>query len=156
GAKLAVQSRAPHPAFGHPLPTRGEREPGGASGQSTPLPATGARGPRRDASPGVRSWAPHTGPAHRPRSWWGEGSDPGQGAGRSVLGVRLGLLVHQLAVGAGGCVVDDVAGAALGHDLCGDLGGGLGVVAEELLGVLAALAEPRVAVIEPGARLLDD
>src|SRR5258708_5507881 len=64
--------------------------------------------------------------------------------------LHLAILVHG-AVGVDGGV-DGAGGEDLGDDLIGDWG----VVAEVLLGVLAALADPEVAVIEPRARLLDD
>src|SRR5918994_6790748 len=48
------------------------------------------------------------------------------------------------------------ADAELGLDLLLDLAGELGVVAEEVAGVLAALAELVAVVGEPGPRLLDE
>ncbi len=60
-------------------------------------------------------------------------------------------LIRRLPVGAGG----PAGGRAVGDDLGRDLVGQRGVVAEVLLDVLAALAEPEVAVVEPRAGLLD-
>ena len=55
-------------------------------------------------------------------------------------------------LGRGDLVADAECRPDLGLDLAGDLG----VLGQELLGVVAALAETRLAVGEEGARLADD
>src|SRR5215211_3142973 len=67
-----------------------------------------------------------------------------------VLVLFLGLALVGLGDGGGW-----EADAELGLDLLLDLAGQLGVVAEEVAGVLAALAELVAVVGEPGPRLLD-
>src|SRR5215207_10463875 len=68
-----------------------------------------------------------------------------------VLVLGLGLALVGLGDGGGW-----EADAELGLDLLLDLAGQLGVVAEEVAGVLASLAELVAVVGEPGPRLLDE
>src|SRR5512133_3098454 len=70
-----------------------------------------------------------------------------------VLVLVLGLGLALVGLGGGGGWEAD---AQLGLDLLLDLAGELGVVAEEVAGVLAALAELVAVVGEPGPRLLDE
>src|SRR5512132_3506515 len=77
--------------------------------------------------------------------WLRASPGPGPGPGPGPWpGARVGL-------GEGGAGEAD---AELGLDLLLDLAGELGVVAEEVAGVLASLAELVAVVGEPGARLL--
>src|SRR5215203_4237117 len=69
-----------------------------------------------------------------------------------VLVLGLGLALVGLGDGVGWWEAD----AELGLDLLLDLAGELGVVAEEVAGVLATLAELVAVVGEPGPRLLDE
>src|SRR5690606_24866678 len=68
-----------------------------------------------------------------------------------------GLSVEALVAAAGraGAGRDAACAECLAH-LRLDLEGQVGALAEELLRVLAALAEPHIAVREPRARLVDD
>src|SRR5262245_53525826 len=77
------------------------------------------------------------------------GGAAARGGGR---GGRLLLLLLRLAVGRdqGG-----VEHGALLEDLAGQLVGQGGVLAEELLGLLGAVAQPHLAVVEPVALLVD-
>src|SRR5690606_1874688 len=74
---------------------------------------------------------------------------PAAGRRRSVLGVR-----RLVALGAGEQRLAQDAGA-LAHAALDGVGD-LGIVLEELPGILAPLPEPLAVVGEPGARLLDD
>src|SRR5215218_6879047 len=76
------------------------------------------------------------------------------GLGGSELVLVFGLVGVGVGVGGGGGGGGE-ADAQLGLDLLLDLAGQLGVVAEEVAGVLAALAELVAVVGEPGPRLLD-
>src|SRR5690606_9620850 len=79
-------------------------------------------------------------------------------AGRSVAkrdGQIVGIDLELLGLTVGG-LLDVIAEAHLGADPLGDLDHDLGVVGQELLGVLPALAELLAFVGVPGARLLHD
>src|SRR6185436_9729453 len=93
---------------------------------------------------------------------WGGSSDPPDGGGlESPPYIRLFADDPFFGGGGGGIAAFDHRELRTAHaegpaDLSFDLGGEVGVLLDEQLGVLAALAEAEVAVREPGARLLDD
>src|SRR4029450_2726649 len=106
-----------------------------------------ARRPAVPLPPAAPAWSPPT-PAARPPSARSLRLACARG---SALSLVFGLVVG-VEVGAGGGWEAD---AQLGLDLLLDLAGELGVVAEEVAGVLASLAELVAVVGEPGPRLLD-
>ena len=124
--------------------------PGRAS-RSSVAPITSAlaaaRARRRSTSHRVRGRVPGSGrDLHAPRV------GPGRSASRSVgAGVRPSLRRGSLRLAD--ALDADVDARHLAADLVLDLLGDLGVRLQEVAGVLAALAQPRVAVVEPGARL---
>src|SRR5699024_8851067 len=68
-----------------------------------------------------------------------------------VLRGNGGAALGQRAAAAGGVEL-----VGIGPDLALDVVGDLGVIGQELLGVVPALAQTDVSVVEPGTALLDD